>query len=241
MRIVDAVWEKRNLGVEVKEIICDYQDKSEKLCSELEKVNEAYSVVKIPMGHTDLLLEVQKLGYSVMEMSIQVEGKIDKMEIPAIYQRFIPHISICNADESILKKVLDEIREGSIFDTDRIARDPDFSKRIAGERYYNWSCDEIGRGAKTVVAYYKDEPVAFGINKIVGGTRYDAFLGGVFSKVQNRGLGFLALYANMESVRYQGGKIIETRVSSNNLPILRLHMQYGYEIKDMNYILVKHQ
>jgi hypothetical protein len=70
---------------------------------------------------------------------------------------------------------------------------------------------------------------------------YDAFLGGVFSEAANKGLGFLALYANMQSIRSQGGLKIITRVSSNNLPILRLHLQYGYDITDMNYILVKHQ
>ena len=59
--------------------------------------------------------------------------------------------------------------------------------------------------------------------------------------VSNKGLGFAALYANYVSIKNQGGRKIVTRVSSNNSPILRLHIQYGYVITNMNYILVKHQ
>jgi hypothetical protein len=112
---------------------------------------------------------------------------------------------------------------------------------MAGIRYYNWTRDALEKGAEMAIGYYKDEPVAFGINGCVKDKLYDGLLGGVFSEASNKGLGFLSIYANLESIHEQGGIKLVTKISSNNVPILRLHMQYNYEIRDMNYILIKHQ
>lgn len=241
MRVIDAVWEKRNLGVEVQEIICDGTEPVDELKEQLLAVRVPYSVLKIPSGCTDLLMAGQSAGYCFVETAISLDGKVSTMELPRLYQRFEPLIEVSRAEGEALDKILQEIETGDIFETDRIARDPYFSQQIAGMRYANWTKDELDRGAEAVISYYKKQPVAFGINLCSEGTVFDAFLGGVFTESANKGLGFLALYANMESIRQQGGTRIVTRVSSNNLPILRLHMQYGYGITDMNYILVKHQ
>ncbi len=238
MKVIDAVWEKRNLGIEVQEIVCDGTETVDQIRDQLGAISVPYSVVKIPSGSTDLLLAAQSAGYQFMETSISLDGKVSTMELPRIYQRFAPHIVVEKAEGELLDKILQEIETGTIFETDRIARDPHFSQEIAGRRYANWTKDELDRGAEAVISYYKGQPAAFGINSCSEGTVYDAFLGGVFTEAANKGLGFLALYANMESIRRQGGTRIVTRVSSNNLPILRLHMQYGYGITDMNYILV---
>jgi hypothetical protein len=227
--------------VDVQEISCDGSETVEELETNLSDIHVPYSVLKIPSGCTNLLFTAQTLGYSFVETSIQLEGKVSTMELPGIYKRFENFVSVERAERDMLDKILAEIENAEIFETDRIARDPFFSKMIAGRRYANWTRDELDKGAEAVAAYYKEEPVAFGINMPSDGTVYDAFLGGVFSEAANKGLGFLALYANMQSIRSQGGLKIITRVSSNNLPILRLHLQYGYDITDMNYILVKHQ
>lgn len=241
MRVIDAVWEKRNLGVEVQEIVCDGTETANELQEQLSEIRMPYSVLKIPSGSTELLMASQSVGYCFVETAVSLDGKVSTMELPRLYQRFEPLIEVRRAEGEVLDKILQEMEAGDIFETDRIARDPHFSKQIAGRRYANWTRDELDRGAEAVISYYKEQPVAFGINLRSEGTVYDAFLGGVFTESANKGLGFLALYANMESIRQQGGTRIVTRVSSNNLPILRLHMQYGYGITDMNYILIKHQ
>ncbi len=241
MRVIDAVWEKRNLGVEVQEIVCDGTETANELQEQLSEIRMPYSVLKIPSGSTELLMASQSVGYCFVETAVSLDGKVSTMELPRLYQRFEPLIEVRRAEGEALDKILQEMEAGDIFETDRIARDPHFSKQIAGRRYANWTRDELDRGAEAVISYYKEQPVAFGINLRSEGTVYDAFLGGVFTESANKGLGFLALYANMESIRQQGGTRIVTRVSSNNLPILRLHMQYGYGITDMNYILIKHQ
>lgn len=241
MRIVDAFWEKRNLGIDVTEISCEESDSLEEIQTTLNNINCPYCVLKIPTGNAELLFMAQKTGFCLIETGIELEGKTANMDIPLLYKRFERFITVGDGDDTIRKNVLDTIRKGDIFSTDRIALDPCFSKQMAGERYYNWVGDELEQGAKLAIAFYKDEPIGFGINKDIGNGVFDAFLGGTLPSAANKGLGFAALYANYISIKDQGGKKIVTRVSSNNPPILRLHMQYGYEITNLNYILVKHQ
>ena len=241
MIITDAFWEKRNLGVEVAEVTFDGDENVDEVKNVLQNMEYQYCVLKIPVGEIELLWMAQELGYHMIETGIELEAKTNNMDVPLLYKRFKPFLTVDEGDEAVRNHVMNTIRSGSVFATDRIALDPAFSKQMAGERYYNWVNDELERGSRLVIAYYKDEPIGFGVNKDLGKNVYDAFLGGVLPDAANRGLGFAALYANYVSISEQGGTKIVTRVSSNNPPILRLHMQYGYEITNMNYILVKHQ
>lgn len=241
MRVIDAVWDKRNLGMDVVEIIMEGKDSVEDLTLQLTQVNVPYVVVKIPSGRVDLLLEAQKYGYQYIETTFHLEGIVSNLSIPSIYKRFEPAIAVMEADNGLKERVLDEIRSGQIFSTDRIALDPAFSKEVAGQRYYNWTCDELKKDARIFIAFYKTEPVAFGISKRMDGLRFDAFLGGAFADASNKGLGFLAIHANNYAVNIQNGKRIVTHVSSNNPAILRLHMEYGYNVTQMEYVLIKHQ
>lgn len=241
MIIIDAFWEKRNLGIDVIEVTFDGNENISEAKSALHNLNYQYCVLKIPVGKIELLWAAQELGYRMIETGIELEAKTNNMDVPSLYKRFKPFLTIGDGDEIIRNHVLDTIRSGSIFATDRIALDPLFSREMAGERYYNWVNDELERGARLVIAYYKDNPIGFGVNKNLGNNVYDAFLGGILPDAANKGLGFAALYANYVSISKQGGVKIVTRVSSNNPPILRLHMQYGYVTTSMNYVLVKHQ
>ncbi len=243
MIITDAFWEKRNLGCDVCEISCEADDTEESLTDELAKVKTPYSVVKIPSEAVELLLTAQQLGYRLIETTTAIEGSMKKIAMPKMYQRFIDQIRMEYADEEMENKVLEEIRSGAIFETDRIAVDPHFSKRIAGERYYNWCKDAMEKGAKMGVAYYRDEPAAFNISILKEGSNgiWDGLIGGLFQEAFHTGLGFLVVYTETELCRLGGGRKCLGRVSSNNVPILRLHVDYGFDIRDVNYVLIKHQ
>ena len=242
MIIVNAVWEKRNLGVDVVEITCTDKDNTEELRQLLSSIETPYSVLKIPSGCTDLLVEAQNCGFQVIENGIELLGDLRKIKVPDVYSRFIPHIRLEEAKGKILDNILGEIRRGEIFKTDRIAVDPYFSKEIAGKRYYNWCNDALEDGAFMGVLYYKDTPVAFGLSKRDknDSKTFDGILGGLLPEASNKGLGFLVVYGENEICRVNEGKYCIGRVSSNNIPILRLHLQFGYEVKSMNYVLVKH-
>ena len=243
MRIVDAIWEKRNLGVDVIEVNCSEKDNVEELKTALKTINVPYSVVKIPSGYNELLIEAQKDGYYFVETDFELLGDMHRIEMPDYYKRFEKHIRMEKASDKLLERILHEIFTGAIFETDRIALDPHFSKKIAGKRYYNWTLDMLKENAYMGVMYYKDTPVAFNLSKLAKGKMdtYDGILGGLLPEAAEKGLGFLVVYGEKEICKLNNGKYCIGRVSSNNMPILRLHLQFGYEIKSMTYVLVKHQ
>lgn len=243
MRIVDAEWEKRNLGIDVTEITCFEKDSAAQLSDILRTVETPYSVLKIPSGCINLLLVAQKEGYSFIETDFELWGDLYRVSTPEYYKRFEKHIRMEEASGKILERVLNEIQTGTIFETDRIALDPHFSKRIAGERYYNWTQDILSNDAFMGVLYYKDTPVAFNLSKPAKDRddAYDGVLGGLLPEASEKGLGFLVVYGENQICKLNGRRYCIGRVSSNNMPILRLHLQFGYEVKSIVYVLIKHQ
>ena len=243
MKIIDAYWEKRNLGVDVIEVVCNEKDDATSLRHELLKINVPYSVVKIPAGCPALLIEAQNCGYQIIETGIELWGDIQKIKTPDIYSRFIPHITMERANGKTLDYILNKIKYGDIFETDRIAVDSYFSKEIAGQRYFNWAKDVLTAGGFMAVLYYKDVPVAFNLSQIskYNNSAYDGIVGGLLPAGKGKGLGFLVVHAENEICKLHNGKYCVGRVSSNNLPMLRLHLQFGYEVKSITNVLVKHQ
>ena len=242
MKIIDAIWEKRNLGVDVLEINCSAQDTVEELGDVLESIQTPYSVVKIPTGCISLLMKSQQYGYQFIETSFHYEASLKKIVTPSIIDRFMRNVYFAPASESLKERALDEIKEGLIFSTDRVALDPRFSPKISGIRYYNWCIDALGAGADMEVAYFNGEPVAYNISQLDknrNGVVY-GILGGMFSESINKGLGFLLVSCEKECCHHLGGRICAGATSSNNLQSLRLHMHFGFDITSSDYVLIKH-
>ena len=243
MRMIDAYWEKRNLGIDVQEVICAANDSDEELKDILLRLTVPYSVVKIPANCISLLMAAGQMGYSLIETSIHYEGKVKNIVPPSLYERFNRFVSVETADEQMMEKVLKEIESGNIFTTDRIALDPFFSKKIAGVRYSNWCKDEIEAGADMEIAYYKGVPAAFNVSKEKKGRpgAYVGLIGGVFTEFIENGLGFLLVQCEVETCKKNGGQWCLGTTSSNNLPSLRLHLHYGFDVSSLEYVLIKHQ
>ena len=243
MKVIDAFWEKRNLGVDVQEVVCSSLDSESALRETLLQIRVPYSVVKIPANNIPLLLTAQQCSYVLIETSISYEGRLNALHTPRFYERFLPRVSFEVATDTWVERVLDEMEAGKVFSTDRIAVDPLFSSVMAGRRYDNWCRDELERGAELLVAYYNDNPVAFNLSR-EDKERTGAFvglLGGVFSEYLDKGMGFLLVHCETETCRRHGGKWCLGTTSSNNLPSLRLHMHYGFDITSIQYVLIKHQ
>lgn len=241
MRVVDAYWEKRNLGVSTTEVYIDTKDSLDELKNVIKHISSQYIVVKVAYAAVDAMLFLQDMGFRYIETNILLESKISHMQIPPIYKRFLKNYDFVEADPQLTERVLAEVSAGKIFKNDRIALDPFFSAEIAGKRYSNWIKDELERNAVIYIAKYKNVPVTFTVVKPVSETVYNSFLGGVFESEANKGFGFTGSIGIADKVAAMGGKKITTRVSSNNLPILRIHMNLGYEIQAMDSVFVKHQ
>lgn len=210
MKIIDAYWDKENLGVATTEIVSSANDSIKELKSTLGDIKSPYTVVKIPSGCTEQLLSVQEMGFSVIEVSFNYESKLSRIKLPALFERFMLDVVLEPATEELKERALNEILCGSIFSTDRIALDPAFSRELSGKRYYNWCRKALEGGAEMVIAYYKGIPAAFNISQksSIRGNVSVGLLGGNLQEAPN-GLGFLLVACEAECCKRLGLSICE--------------------------------
>ena len=69
MKIVDAVWEKRNLGVTTCEVTIEQEDTLEEVNSACDDLSNRYEylVFKIPSNRSDLVLPMQLKNFRYIE------------------------------------------------------------------------------------------------------------------------------------------------------------------------------
>lgn len=239
MRIIDATWEKRNLGVTCLEMNCEASDRVDEVLSML-PLQAAYQLIRVPAGRTDLLLSVQERGYKTIEMTFNLARRLDEFELPPIYRRFAGCVKCREATRDDCENVLNLVESGQVFKKDRIALDPCFSAALSGRRVAFWSRDLLQKGGKMYVATYKERHIAFALNIEKEKGVYDACFSGLIPGPDTLGLGFAAVYLNTLVPYQNGANKVVTVVSSNNMPILRLHMLFEYEPTEINYVLVRH-
>lgn len=240
MRIKETPWERRNLNV----IGCEfYADRNESWDSIKESIlchPAEYKVLHIESGNTDALIGAQRDGFIFVEMNIQLRAELSDLTVPKIFDRFIPHISYEFANEKQVYEVLSIVETGAMFTTDKVSVDPYFGPQMAGKRYSFWSMDVIRDGAKMLLAKYKGNVVGFNILVEHEKNIVETFLGGVLPKYANKGFGFAPLYLAIEASEKFGYKKIVTGVSSNNLPVLKIHEMFGFKTSNTSYALIKH-
>lgn len=161
--------------------------------------------------------------------------------LSALEQRFNSQIHYRKLS---IKKELEgfeaELDKG-LFNTDRIYLDPNFTKEQAAHRYKCWIKDEMERGAELFEISYKENAIGFFTQKQLDEKTYYPFLAGLYPGNQEKvGLGFSVLAKPIEDVMKRGGRYISTYVSSNNLPIVKLHTQLGFLPNKICNVFVKH-
>jgi hypothetical protein len=240
MEVINAIWEIRNLGKTCQELNVNITDTIQDVLSALSKLTADYQIVRIPTARSDLLFELPKLGFVFIEMNIQLQRKMnERPTLPAIYKRFEQFIGYHKANEKEQEYGFEKIKSGDMFITDKVALDPCLGLKASGNRYAHWGKDVIDSGNCMYIATFKNENVGMCIN-INKGDYYDGFLGGIYPEYTKMGLGFLPLFINLISAYDNGARLLKTGVSSNNLPIFRLHEVFNFETTQFSYIFVKH-
>ncbi|MCI8513983.1 MAG: hypothetical protein HFI93_05050 [Lachnospiraceae bacterium] len=240
MRIINATWEKRLIGMESVEFELSTVENLSEAKKQILSCSNKYQVVKVPVGDVKAQLMVQDCGFKFYETNYQLERKIKKpQKMPEIFSRFQKDVSFRDAAEDEIDFILKLVEGGTLFTTDKIAQDPYFSPLIAGRRYSLRARDMIEKGARTVLGLYKGNTASFTIYEDRGGY-YLAFIGGMLNEYENRGMGFIPLYVTGEHVYRNGGGVIKTGVSSNNPSMLKLQLLFGVRITDIRNIYIKH-
>lgn len=239
MKIVNAVWEKRNLGVNTTEITVESGDSAEAVKGMLNSVQNDYIVLKIPAGSIDIMFEAEKYGFRFVECIIHVTHNLKNVILSPVQTRIDSQVTYGKMTEADIEELYKQIRKG-LFYTDRISVDSYFDKNQAANRYIGWISDEYARGCDIFKMIYKGETVGFFTFKELEEGVFYPFLAGMYKRYQNSPLGAVYNYKPILEARKRRGKIISTYISTNNSNALRAHAAYGFSFKDIHYVYVKH-
>ena len=243
MKVIEAVWEKRNLGVSCVEIEIARNDRAEDVMEAIQAREEQYQVVKLPSGRVDLLFPLQDIGFKYIESAIATGMPLSKKPVmperyASIASRIIGHVA--TADE--VGDLLAMIERGEIFTTDRIALDPAFGREVAGRRYANWTRDLLAAGATLVVSEYDGQRFGFSVDQLSeNGKEWHSILGGNFPDNHGEGLAAVGMCKTILKAYSCGSRRFVSAVSSNNLPILKIHLECGLKIKSISDVLIRHR
>jgi len=240
MKLVEATWELRNLGITVYEATLEPQDTPEEVTAALAVIHGTadYVSVKVPTSLFSLAGPLEDLGYSFREMLTTVE--IDHMPaLNRVMQRYADKLASRQASQSDKVKIFDEIISG-LFTTDRFSLDPAFSRAQSANRYCNWINDEISRGGELHAITFKGDLVGFFLVHRVEKNRYASLLGGIFECYQRMGLGYFINHLAYEYSFRSGAKSVSTTYSSNNLSASNIHFNLPVRLVSQNYVYSRH-
>ena len=241
LKIIEAYWEKRNLGITCAEIEIGKNDPFQETIDTTLARKEQYIVAKVIHGRTDILFELQKGGFLFIETLFETEMSLKgKPIIPAIYSSLVQKVGYHVATATEQSKVIEEVRNRHIFSTDRVALDPHFSKELAGQRYAFWIEDIMVReGSRMIITEYEGNNIGFNVFSTKGKI-CEGLLGGLFIDYLDSGLGFANSYASLLAGHDLWGTKIVSHVSSNNFQMFKLHLFCGMNIRNLIYVLVRH-
>jgi hypothetical protein len=239
LKVIDAVWEKRNLGVTCFEVTIETTDTLEDVKNRLPHLAAQYVVIKVPTGRSDIMFCISEMGYIFIEGSIHITRTVKNLELFGIQKRLADSVGYALMDKGDIKVLQDEIRKG-MHDTDRIYLDANFTRKQSAERYIGWIQDEIVHGSDVYKLTYKGESIGYFTMKDLGDGVYYPFLAGMYKSHNNSGLGFNIAYKPMCEIAARGGKLISTYISTNNERVVRILVSMGFSFDQINYVYVKH-
>jgi hypothetical protein len=230
MRVVDAVWEQRNLGVTCYEISITGNDELGVIKSAYDGVEEQdYMVVKIASTNSPAVRFFQEQGYSFIETAITMIHRMRDFPLNEKLKALCEQCSWSMMQEADLEVLNRQIDKG-IFKTDRVCLDPVFTKEQAQNRYKMWIKDVLDRGGEVYKVVYRGESIGF----------FCEPLAGVYDGYEEQGLGLCVQYAGLQNAVMHGKKIATTHISGNNPAVLRIMQSLGFQVKSIEYVFVKH-
>ncbi len=249
MKIVDAFWEKRNLGVNVIEVTADKSDLKDKPLL-LHKIQELlpqaeYLVLKVPVGDVALLHELQDMGFLFLECQYGLTKDISTYtatkEINLLESAFKCKFEIKQIkDETYLKEEIIKELEEEMFQTDRISLDPIWGAGTAVKRYSNWLFDLIKNDNVDIhLILMRNNSIGFYANSYLANDSVkcaNGLLGGAFKRYQGTGLGMLIIHLSIVTAKEKGSSVFETSISSNNFGVMRVYSTLGFVVKSSSYV-----
>lgn len=236
MKETFAYWEKRNLNLEVLEVEFNKED-SIKDINELKYNKYGYVLAKVPVAKLDIIHKLEGMNFKFIETQFELVNEIEKDRL--IKKSKMEILKNSYFKEILYEKELNEILvnvDSKLFETDRIALDPAFNMEIAAFRYKNWIKDEyINKTSAICKIVYNGENAGFFMLK-TNEVQAQSLLVGLYNQYKSKGLGILVVDKHLEYCFENKIREVTTRISSNNLKSLNVHLECGYKIKAVNYV-----
>lgn len=242
MKVTDCVWEIDNLGVKTCEVVCENDEIiEERELNDLEKTFK-YIVVKVSKGLFRNFEILSKNGYIFNEAQLSVSKQFknfvsnDKLVNYCLNKTYL---SKCN-DKTELDFVLDKMN--GVFDTDRIAINPNFGIDLGNKRYRNWIDGEFGNSNFYLYRIMSNDSCVGFCSFKKHESYIDYQLGGLFDGYRNSGLGLiipLCPYKHMLLSEGMEKLCCKTKISSNNPNVVNCYLYCGYRIDEVCYVFTK--
>lgn len=237
VKIINATWEKRNLGLSCQEVTIS-QDSTISQVSDLIKLDAEYQVVKSPIERPELIFFLQEIGFSFVEILYESSHSLFDPVLDSITNRYLPHLTCDQVDVKNIKSVIDNISIG-MFQTDRVAIDPLFGVGYSCNRYKGWVNDEVNSGSEVFQLAYKNQAVGFFLLSGSSGVCL-AKLGGIYQHSDLPGAGVLLNLHEIKIARDKGFSELKGWFSSNNLPVHRINQILGYKTRPIYNVFIRH-
>lgn len=128
MKVINAMWEEKNLGLTTTEIICEAGDSPEELAKTLACLTTFYNVLKIPAGAISLLQTAASHDFIFMETQVMVYRDLLSFKAEHYLNGPLQQMDYGPMGEEDMQELFQELAKG-LFTTDRIALDPFFPSR----------------------------------------------------------------------------------------------------------------
>lgn len=244
MKVVDCLWEIKNIGKRTVEISIESND--EITGEQLKAIynNYDYVVIKVPINKIDVNTILADLGFMMIECQYKI-SKLYKDFNPddRLIKRLIPKFNFKKVGSKEDFKILTDKMTLGMFTTDRIALDPHFGFEDSYRRYKNWMTTEFeNQTSEFLLTCLNENPIGYCMYKKENDT-VDGLLGGIFEEYQDSGYGLITplqlfLYAYKDD-EFCFKKMI-TSISSNNAPVVELYNYLNFRLTDTTYVFVKH-
>ena len=198
MKLINAAWEYRNVGMRCAEFVFDSGDVWNE---NLEQIETEFDLItaKVPTPEIALVHSLENRGYRYIENQFKLSFPLynGALRVNKEWIALLSDVSFHElSSESEFANLLEEISVG-MFDTDRFYLDPAFGSSISSTRYSNWIKDmRIAPNCHILSLEHMESSIGFVIVKKLSEKTYSGVLGGIFKEFQASGFSHAFIYCN---------------------------------------------
>lgn len=238
MKIVEATWEKRNIGLKVYEVEVELDDSVRQIMTISDISDADYISVKVPAGMMSAMNGLSELGFKFIEclQTVSVARLPTLTNIQARLEKQLGSRPVTNSD---IDQIFAFIRAG-LFSSDRFALDQRFTKIQSAKRYEGWIHDARADGGLLRSIVFKSHVVGFYLVQPKGNGVFQSMLAGTFPNLAPVGIGSMINHMAYDFCFANGARQVRTTFSTNNKDAVKIHLGIPLTMHKLQYVYVKH-